>query len=100
MGEYSEELLSFVKGSWNNFSDEHKRTFLALAKPDTRMPVNSLTFDARVDRNKINSSLAALEALQLVTFTQSGPAKIYELTDFGWEFGYKKLRDINEFKEV
>lgn len=91
MGDFSEEILSFVKGSWNKFPDEHKKTFEALAKPDTRVPVSTLIFDARVDRNKINVSLAALEALQLIMYTNSGPAKIYELTDFGWEFAQKKL---------
>jgi len=91
MGEYSNELLSFAKGSWDLFPDEHKRTFLALAKPDMRVPVSVLTFDARVERNKISASLAALEALQLVNYSQSGPAKIYELTDFGWAFAVQKL---------
>ena len=92
MDDYPEVVLSFVKGSWDKFPDEHVRTFHALAKPDTRMPVNNLTFDARVDRNKISASLAALEALQLVQYTQSGPAKIYELTDFGWAFATQKLK--------
>lgn len=91
MDEYPEVIFSFVKGSWDKFPDEHKRTFLALAKPDMRVPVNTLTFDARLDRNKISASLAALEALQLVQYTPSGPAKIYELTDFGWDFARIKL---------
>lgn len=89
MNDYPEEIFLFAKGSWDNFPEEHKRVFEALVKSETRVPVNTLTFDARVDRNKINASLAALEALQLVSFTQSGPAKIYELTDFGWTFAQK-----------
>lgn len=85
-------ILSFVKGSWDKFPDEHKRTFLALAKPDMRIPINKLTFATQIDRNKINASVSALEALQLIQVTQSGPSKICELTDFGWDFA--KLLNI------
>lgn len=82
----NEVILSFIKGSWDNFPDEHKRTFRALAKPDTRVPINKLTFATEIDRNKINASVSALEALQLIQVTQSGPAKICELTELGWDF--------------
>jgi 5'-deoxynucleotidase YfbR-like HD superfamily hydrolase len=86
----NETLKSFVKGSWDKFPEEHKRTFKAILKTPS-VPVNTLTFDARVDRNKIIACLAALEAVQLIQHEQRGTAKIYDVTDFGFEFAKDKL---------
>lgn len=85
-------ILAFIKGSWDKFPDEHKRTFLALAKEDLRMPINKLTFATEIDRTKINASVSALEALQLIQVSQSGVAKICELSGLGWDFAQIVLK--------
>ena len=89
--EKAEELiLDYVKGSWDNYiSDDTKKVFLALAIPNKLVPVNTLTYDTRIDRNKISISLSALEALQLISQTRNGVSKFCELTEFGWIFAQK-----------
>lgn len=85
-------LTKFVKGSWNAFPEETKKAFKALAKSASPMPVIALTYETRTDRQKTNASLAALEALQLISWTQTGQAKSYQLTDFGNNFAEDVLK--------
>lgn len=85
-------LNKFVKASYNNFPEETKRTFEALIKSNNPLPVINLTYEAKVDRVRVNASLAALEALQLVTCTVSGVSKLYQTTEFGDEFAENILR--------
>jgi len=85
--EIKDAILNFIKSSWyKHLSEETKSVFFALAVPDKQVPVNSLSFDTRIDRNKIAISLAALEALQLINQTKSGVSKLCELSNFGWVF--------------
>jgi len=88
--EIKEAILKYIKSSWDKtLSEETKIAFLALAVPDKQVPVNTLTFDTRIDRNKISISLAALEALQLISQTKLGVSKFCELTNLGWIFAEK-----------
>lgn len=85
-----EVVLAYVKGSWDkNISEESRSVFLALAIPGKQVSVNSLTYDTRINFNKIAISLSALEALQLISQTKSGVSKFCELTEFGWLFSDK-----------
>lgn len=85
--EIKEAILNYIKSSWDKtLSEESKSVFLALAVPGKQVPVNTLTFDTRIDRNKIAIHLAALEALQLINQTKSGVSKLCELSDLGWIF--------------
>ncbi|AFM43573.1 hypothetical protein Desaci_4747 (plasmid) [Desulfosporosinus acidiphilus SJ4] len=87
-------LIRFVKASWLAFPEETKIAFKTLAKATSPMTVISLTFETKKDRQKTNTSLAALEALQLISFTQSGQAKLYQITDFGSDFAENVLKII------
>jgi len=88
--EIREAILNYIKSSWDKIlSEETKSVFLALAVPNKQVPVNALSFDTRIDRNKIAISLAALEALQLINQSKAGTSKLCGLTDLGWIFADK-----------
>jgi len=88
--EIKDAILNYIKSSWDKtLTEESKKVFLALAVPDKLVPVNALTFDTRIDRNKIAIHLAALEALQLINQTKAGVSKICSLSDLGWIFAEK-----------
>lgn len=84
-------ILKFIKSSYDRLPLEHRKTFEVLANSDSSIPINQLTFDVRIDRNKIICCLAALEALMLVDFTRSGPGKLYGITALGQQFAVVML---------
>lgn len=86
-GEGFQVILEFIKSSWDNaLSDETKKVFIVMANLGKAVQINTLTFKVEIDRNKITSNLAALEALQLVSFDRKGVAKSYEITQIGSAF--------------
>lgn len=87
-------LDSFVLASWKVFPDETKKAFEALAKAKSPLPIIQLTYETKADRPKTNSSLAALEALQLINWIATGNAKSYEITEFGLHFAENIIKVI------
>lgn len=87
----AEIILSFVKGSWDNLPDDTKQTFYTVVKIGEKLPISKIAIETKIDRTKINSCIAALEALQLIVHSKFGQGKYYELTDLGASFAETKL---------